>query len=163
MKQFISYVALASLLITGLSAQVQEKAKPSTNQIPRKVMDGLKAKFPKPEVDKWTREKEGEIFLYDIEFKQGAQKFEVDIKEDGTIDNWEKAVTIKDLPGAVRMAVDKKYPNANLKEIMQTITVKDGKDVVEGYEIVLTTNEGKDMEVTLAPDGKILEDSTNAK
>jgi len=163
MKQFISSVVLTGLIMLGLSAQTQEKDKPDTNQIPKKVMDGLKAKFPKPEIDKWTMEKEGEIFIYDFEFKQGGQKFEADIKEDGTIHNWEKAITIKDLPAAVRMTVDKKYPKASLQEIMQITAVKDGKDELEGYEIVLRTNDKKDVEVTVAQDGKILEDSNDIK
>ena len=163
MKQFINSVALAGLIMIGLNTQAQEKDKPDTNQIPKKVMDGLKAKFPKPEIDKWTKEKEGEIFIYDYEFKQVGQKFEADIKEDGTIHNWEKAITIKDLPAAVRITVDKMYPKASLKEIMQITAVKDGKDELEGYEIVLRTNDKKDVEVTVAPDGKILEDSTDTK
>ena len=41
--------------------------------------------------------------------------------------------------------------------------MKDGKDELEGYEIILKTNEGKDVEITVAPDGKILEDSTSKK
>ena len=163
MKQFINSIALAGLIMMWGGAQVQEIDKPNTNQIPKKVMDGLKAKFPKSEIDKWTKEKEGEIFIYDFEFKQEGQKFEADIKEDGTIHNWEKAITIKDLPEAVRLAVNKKYPKASLQEIMQITVVKDDKDELEGYEIVLRTNDKKDVEVTVAPDGKILEDSTDTK
>jgi len=163
MKLFINSVALAGLIMIGSSIQAQNKDTPDTKQIPMKVMDGLKAKFRNPEIDKWTREKEGEIFIYDFEFKQGGQKFEADIKEDGTIHNWEKAITIKDLPAAVRTTVDKKYPKASLQEIMQITAVKDGKDELEGYEIVLRTNDKRDVEVTVAPDGKILEDSPDTK
>jgi hypothetical protein len=163
MKPLISSVALAGLIMIGLSIQAQDKNTPDTKQIPKKVMDGLKAKFPKPEIDKWAKEKEGEIFIYDFEFKQGGQKFEADIKEDGTIHNWEKAITIRDLPTAVRMTIDKMYPKARLQEIMQITAMKDSKDELEGYEIVLITNDKKDVEVTVAPDGKILEDSTDTK
>ena len=64
---------------------------------------------------------------------------------------------------AVRDAVDKRYPGATLKEVMEINEVKDGKDRLEGYEIVLETADKKGVEVTVAPDGKILEDSTDPK
>jgi hypothetical protein len=40
---------------------------------------------------------------------------------------------------------------------MVITAVVDGKDVLEGYEIVLETTDRKEVEVTVAPDGKILE------
>jgi hypothetical protein len=61
------------------------------------------------------------------------------------------------------MTVDKKYPKASLQEVSQTVLVKDGRDQVEGYEILLRTNDKKDVEITVATDGKILEDSTTKK
>lgn len=128
-------------------------------KIPNKVMEGLKGKFPHPVIENWTREKEGGMVLYDIEFKQEGQKFEADIKEDGSIDNWEKAIQSKDLPTAVRNAVGKKYPNSSIKEVMQTMVIKNGKDQLEGYEITLRTDSKKHVEVTIAPDGNMLEDS----
>jgi hypothetical protein len=163
MKHIINSVFLAGLILLCVGARAQEKDKPDTTQISKKVMDGLKAKFPKPEVDKWTKEKEGDIFVYDIEFKQGGEKFEADIKEDGTIHNWEKAIAVKNLPPVVRKAVEKKYPKASMKEIMEITAVKNGKDELEGYEIVLRTRDKKDVEVTVAPDGKMLEDSGDKK
>lgn len=128
-------------------------------EIPKAVMDALKAKFPKAKIDKWTREQEGGVVLFDIEFKQDGRKFEADIKEDGAIHNWEKAIAARDLPGAVKKAIVKKYPKARMKEIMKITAVKDGKDELEGYEIVLETADRKEVEVTVAADGKILEDS----
>jgi hypothetical protein len=128
-----------------------------------KVMDALKAKFPKAQIHKWTREKEGDIVVYDIEFKQEGRKFEADIKEDGTIHDWEKEIAAKHLPKAVKTAVETKYPKSTPKEIMAVTAVKDGEDSLEGYEIVLETADKKGVEVTVAPDGKILEDSGEKK
>jgi hypothetical protein len=128
-------------------------------EIPQVVMDTLKAKFPEAEIQKWTQEKEGDIVVYDIEFKQQEKKFEADIKEDGTIHNWEKQIAGEELPGAVKQTVEKTYPGASLKEIMMITAVVDGQDSLEGYEIVLATAEGKEVEITVAPDGTVLEDS----
>ncbi len=162
MRHFI-YSLVLSILMAFVAANAQEKGQADSNQIPKKVMDGLRAKFPNAQIDKWTREEEGDIFVYDIEFKQEEQKFEADIKEDGTIHNWEKAIVAKNLPVAVRKTVEKKYPKAAIVEIMEITAVKDGKDLLEGYEIVLKTHDKKDVEVTMAPDGKVLEDSGDKK
>ena len=153
--------ALAGFLLAMPAAGAQEK--PDLDKIPKIVMDALKAKFPKAEIDKWTREKEAGIVIYDFEFKQEGRKFEADIKEDGTIHNWEKEISVKDLPEIVREAVEAKYPKAALKEIMAITAVTDGKEALEGYEILLETAGKREIEVSVAPDGKFLEDSGEKK
>ena len=150
---------LAGFLLAMPVTQAQDQKKLDLDKIPKKVMDALKAKFPKAEIHKWTKEKEGNIVIYDIEFKQVDRKFEADIKEDGTIHNWEREVAAKDLPEAVKKAVEERYPKSALKEILAITEVKDGKDALEGYEIVLETADKKEVEVTVAPNGRILEDS----
>jgi hypothetical protein len=155
---------LAMAVLPQSADPAQEKTKLNLDKIPKKVMNTLKAKFPKAEIHKWTREKEGDIVIYDIEFKQEGRKFEADIKEDGTIHNWEKEVAVQYLPDAVKKAVEKKYPNSVLKEIMEITAVKNGKDEREGYEIVLeTAGKKSEVEVMVAPDGRILEDSGKKK
>ncbi|NIM97029.1 MAG: hypothetical protein GTO24_02755 [candidate division Zixibacteria bacterium] len=129
------------------------------DKIPKVVMDALKAKFPDAQIHEWTKEKEGDIVVYDIEFKQQDRKFEADIKEDGTIHNWEKEIAAGDLPESVKKAVEEKYPKSTHKEIMEITAVKEGKDVLEGYEIVLETADIKEVEVTVTLDGRILEES----
>jgi hypothetical protein len=148
---------LAGLLLAAPAARARDKDKLDLDKIPKKVRDALKAKFPKAEIHKWTREKEAGKVVYDIEFKQEGRKFEADIFEDGTIHNWEKEIAAKDLPDAVKKAVGKKYPRATLKEVMQITEVKGKKEVLGGYEIVLETADKKEVEVTVGPDGKILE------
>ena len=168
----LSIFPVILLLCLILSCEQQgEKMEPEkkaehdlqVDKIPKLVMDGLKAKFPKAKIHKWTREKEGEIVVYDIEFEQVGRKFEADIKEDGTIHNWEKAIEAKDVPEIVMKSVEEKYPKSTLKEIMEITAVSDGKDTLEGYEIILETADMKEIEVMIAPDGKILEDSGENK
>jgi uncharacterized membrane protein YkoI len=133
------------------------------NKIPPVVMDALKARFPGAEIDKWSEEEEGDIVIYDFEFIQEGQKLEADIKADGTIHNWEKEIDLNDVPEAVMKAVEKIYPGSSPQEIMQITSMESGTDELEGYEIVLETAENKEVEVTVAPDGNILEDSGEEK
>jgi len=67
------------------------------------------------------------------------------------------------LPKAVTEAVEKKYPKATLKEVMEVTEVKGKEEKLEGYEINLVTADKKEVEVTIAPDGKVLEDSSEKK
>jgi len=130
-----------------------------SGELPKEIEDVLYSKFANAKIDKWTKESEEDMVIYDIEFKQGDQKFEVDIKADGTIYNWEKEIMVDDLPEAVKEVLKKKYTEKKIKEVMEISLVKDGKDVLEGYEIVFETFDAKEAEVTVAPDGKILEES----
>src|SRR5262245_15163751 len=86
------FTVALSVALAATGARAEDKKDDKKDEMPKKVMDALKAKFPKAEIDKWTKEKEGDKIVYDIEFKQGKQKFEADIAEDGTILNWEKEI-----------------------------------------------------------------------
>src|SRR5438876_8345080 len=95
-----------------------EEAVPQ-GKIPKAVIDALLRKFPKAKIDKCTKAKEGNDIVYDIEFKQEGRKCEADIKENGTYINYEQAIEAKDLPRVVRDAIEKKYPKATWKGIME--------------------------------------------
>ncbi len=148
---------LILVLGTG-TARAQEEAVPP-DKIPKAVMDALLAKFPRAKIDKCTKAKEGGDVVYDIEFKQDGRKAEADIKENGTFVNYEKAIEAKDLPRAVRDAIEKRYPRAAWKEVMEETEVKGKAEKLSAYEVVLTTADKKDVEVRVSPEGKILEDT----
>jgi Putative beta-lactamase-inhibitor-like, PepSY-like len=155
--------SFAAYLVLGTGpVRAQEEAVPP-DKIPKAVMDALVAKFPKAKIDKCTKAKEGDDVVYDIEFKQEERKCEADIKENGTYVNYEVAIAEKDLPKAVREAIDKKYPKATLKEIMEEKEVKGAEEKLSAYEVVLVTAEKKDVEVRVSPEGKILEDTGEKK
>jgi hypothetical protein len=152
--------ALAVFLVAGSDARGQDKEdKLDLDKIPKAVMDALKAKFPKAEIHKWTKAKEGDDIIYDIEFKQEGRKCEADIKENGTYINYEKEIAAKDLPKAVSDAIRKRYPRATLKEVMEETEVKGKDEKLSAYEVVLVTADKKDVELRLSPEGKFLEDS----
>jgi hypothetical protein len=109
-----------------------------------------------------VRAKEGNDIIYDIEFTQEGRKCEADIRENGTYVNFEKAIEAKDLPKLVRDAIEKRYPRATLKEVMEETEVTGKDERLSAYEIILVTADRKEAEVRVSPDGKILED-TGAK
>jgi hypothetical protein len=152
-------VALISAVATQAAhAQVEETLR--IGQIPAQVMAALQARFPEAEIRESTREEEDGVVLYDIEFQQQGRKFEADIKEDGTIDNWEMEIPATDLPEVVMSVVRSKYPESTIQEVMAVTVVKEGNEALEGYEIVLETADATGVEITVAPDGTILEEDT---
>ncbi len=163
------FAVLALLLFFSASSCEQQTEKTTTRnvvpeshqsrEIPQVVVDGLKTRFPQAEIQKWTREREGDIVVYDFEFTQGGMKLEADIKADGSIHNWEKAIDLGDLPEMVGQAAETKYPQSTIKEIMEITALIDGQETLEAYEIVLETADMKNVEIAVAPDGRILEDS----
>lgn len=133
------------------------------DKIPKPVMESLNAKFPEAKIQKWTKESENGKTVYDIEFKQKGRKAEADIFEDGSIQNFEREFDAKKLPAAVIESVEKKYPKAAMKEVMEITEMKNGKETHGGFEIVLETDAKKSVELTVSKEGKVLEDSTAKK
>jgi len=159
----ILLISLALVAFVGTATvRAQEEPVPQ-DKIPKAVMDALLSKFPKAKIDKCTKAKEGNDVVYDIEFKQDGRKCEADIKENGTFINFEKAIDAKELPKSVREAIEKKYPKATMKEIMQETEVKGKEEKLSAYEVVLMTAEKKEVEVRVSPEGKILEDTGEKK
>ena len=60
-------------------------------------------------------------------------------------------------------AVETKYPKSTIQEIMEITAVTEGKEALEAYEVVLMTADKKEVEVAVASDGEILEDSGDEK
>src|SRR5262245_56212633 len=138
MRQSLVLCGALALFLIIATRELRAKEEPvPQDQTPKAVMDALLAKFPKAKIDKCVKEKEGDDLVYDIEFKQEGRKCEADIKEDGTYINYEKAIEAKDLPKKVREAIDKKYPKATLKEIMEETEVKGKEEKLSAYEVVL--------------------------
>jgi hypothetical protein len=156
--------ALCALLLLAPASRAEEKDKLQLDKVPKKVMDALKAKFPKAKIHKCTREEtSGSAVVYHVEFKVGGRKGKAAITEYSALLNYEEEVAAKDLPAAVKKAVDKRYPKAKLKEIRKIAKIKDKKEILVVYEITLTTADKKDVEVKVDDDGEVLEDSTEKK
>jgi hypothetical protein len=147
-----------SLVALAFGLHVQIAAAVTTGDIlPANVQKALTTKFPEAKIDKSSKEKENGKDVYDIEFTQGGKKFEADIFADGTIHNWEQQISANELPHPVVQTVERHFPKASMKEIMAVTEVTGGHERLEGYEIVVERTHKKDVEMTIAPDGKILE------
>ncbi len=146
---------LALLLITaGAQSGGTKEEKITADKLPKKVMDAVKSWFPEPKFTSLTKETTDGKVVYDLEFKYKDRKYEMDIKEDGTVLEIEKEVAVNDLPQAASNALKAKYAKSKIKEAME-VNLVSGKDLkLDHYEVILEMADGKTREVTVTPDGK---------
>jgi hypothetical protein len=157
MKTNLRLVACAALLAAMAQVALAEDEKVEADKLPEKVKETLKTRWSSAKITIATKTMENGAVVYDIEMTQDGKKREADIKEDGSIVNFENEIAIKDLPKAVADAVKAKHPDATLKEAMETLVIKDGKDVVDEYEVLIVTGDKKEVELTVSPDGTKIE------
>jgi uncharacterized membrane protein YkoI len=158
MRGIIGWVgvsAVAGLVLLAAVARADEKDKKvPLDKVPKAVMDAIKARFPGGEVTSVEKETEDGNVVYDVELKHKGRKYEMDIREDGTVIEIEKEIPAKDLPEAVSKALDAKYPKATIKEVMEIYKVKGKEEKLAEYEVTLETAEKKTVEVKASLDGK---------
>jgi len=157
MKTIVRLIACAALLAAIAQITLAEDEKVEADKLPQKVKETLKTRWSSAKITIATKTMENGAVVYDIEMTQDGKKREADIKEDGTIVNFENEIAIKDLPAAVAAAVKAKHPDATVKEAMETLVIKDGKDTVDEYEVLIVTGDNKEVELTVSPDGKKIE------
>jgi uncharacterized membrane protein YkoI len=149
---WLSVGAVFCLVMLALGAQADEKTgKIEPDKLPQKVKDAVKARLPGAEVTSAEKEKENGEIVYDLELKHEGRKYEMDIKEDGTIIEIEKE--IKDVPEAISKAVKRKYPKATIQEVMEVNKVTGKEEKPIHYEVTIDLD-GKKKEIIVSLDGK---------
>jgi uncharacterized membrane protein YkoI len=153
--------AVMGLLLTATATRADDKKdekkkaeKLTADKLPKVIRDAVQKRFPGAEITSAEKETEDGKVVYDIELKHNGRKYEMDIKEDGTVIEIEKEVDLKDVPAAVTRAVGAKYPNSTIKEVMEVNKVNGTVETPIHYEITIETAEKKKMEVIVSLDGK---------
>ena len=154
--RLLSAAAMVALLSSFAWA---DDEKIEADKLPQKVKDAIKVKFPGATITSALKTMENNEVVYDIEMTKDGKHHEMDCKEDGTIINFENEVAVKDLPKAVADAIKAKYPDSKIKLALEVIGVKDKKEALEEYEIIVDTKDKKDLELTVSPDGKKIEEA----
>ncbi|MFI5455228.1 MAG: PepSY-like domain-containing protein [Isosphaerales bacterium] len=144
-------------LLAFVSVAVADEVKIELKDVPKAVLDAVKAKFPKAELTGATKETEEGKTTYEIALKDKGQKVDVALTADGKITEIETEIAARDLPEAVSSALEAKYPKATIKKA-ELITEIDGAKESKNYEVVVVTEAKKSLEVKVSPEGKILKE-----
>ena len=162
----LAVLAVVSLVGTAAPAQDQEEKIP-LDKVPKVVLDPVKKRFPRAEVVGVVKElTDDKKPVFEVELKESGKTIDVSISPEGSIVLIEKEIDPRELPKAVTAAVEAKYPKATYKIAEELIPVKDGKETLDAYEVLIETADKKARwELKLDRDGKILktEDKTRSK
>lgn len=148
-------VGVAVMAVIAATVRADEEKVP-LDKLPKAVTDAVKKRFPKLEPKEATKEvTEDKKTVYEVTLTEDKKNIDVTLTPEGIIVMIEKEIDRKDLPKAVAAAIDAKYPDATYKICEEIIPVKDGKETLESYEVLLETKDKKLIEVVLSTDGKI--------
>ena len=140
-----------------------DEEKVALEKLPKAVVEAVKKRFPKAEMKSAEKETEDGKTVYEVAIKDKEQSIEVTLTGEGTIIEIENQIDAKNLPKAVSEALEKKYPKATYKMIEEVIKVKDGKENLEYYEVLLETADKKKLEVSVTAEGKISKEEDKSK
>lgn len=148
-------IGCAVVLVLAAGGMRADEEKIAVDKLPKAVSAAVKKRFPKAEIVEAAKETESDKTEYEVSLKEGETKMDVMLSPDGTITLIEKAITSKDLPKAVTAALEAKYPKAKFTSVEEVIKVKDGKEALDCYEVLLVAGDKQNYEVKISADGTI--------
>lgn len=130
--------------------------KVALKDLPTVVIDAVKKKFPAGELTGAEKETKDGKTTYEVALKNKGKNVDVALSALGKITEIETEVAQADLPKKVASTIEAKYPAATVKKAEEILEFK-GEEETKKYEVVLTMEDKKTLEVVLSPEGKILE------
>jgi uncharacterized membrane protein YkoI len=155
---------LAVVVMCALVGTVRtDEEKVPLDKLPRAVSAAVKKRFPAAEVVSASKETEDGKTVFEVAIKDKGQKMDVSLTPEGAITEIEKTIAETDLPKAAAAALKNKYAGATYKTIEAIIHVKDGKETLDYYEVLLTTADKKKWEVCVTAAGEIKKTEDKSK
>lgn len=143
---------LAGCVVCCAWARVDETKLP-LDQVPKVVMDSVKAKYPGAELKEAAKETENGKTSYEVSLTFKNSKIDLLLTPEGKITSVEKVVAEADLPKAVAATLKSKYPQATIKLAEE---LSDGDDKISAYEMILVLADKKVVEVKIDLTGKVV-------
>jgi uncharacterized membrane protein YkoI len=162
---------VAAILFLGVAGCTTENEGAEDKvELPSAAAEAIKAAFPDAEIEEVEVEEEDGLTLYEVELEQDDAEMEVEVAADGTIVEIETEIALKDVPEAALQAIQAAAPDAKIEEVEKTeiraeikkaeadkpaqlVKLDEAKIV---YEAELE-KDGKEGEITVAADGKVVE------
>ena len=151
----VAAVTILLLAVSVRGAQEPDEQKIPLDKLPKAVSDAVKAKFPKAKLVEAASEVEDGKTIYEVTIKDSGHAIDVSLTPEGKVVTVEKEIDSKDLPKVIADALESRYPKARIKKAEQ---ISDGADKTTAYEMLITTQDKKKLEVKFDPAGKFLEE-----
>jgi hypothetical protein len=145
--------------LLGLDSGIKAQNEIPLRRVPKAVTTSAKAKFPGAKI-KVASEKtdDGKPPVFALEMTHNRRNVDVTFTNDGAVVLVETAVPAKELPKAVRRAVEHTYPGATIRGAE---SVKEGPDVkkqADYYRFYLVTADETSVVVKVDHSGKVLDE-----
>jgi hypothetical protein len=154
MRTWLSAIVFLALTVVAGVARSDESKVP-LSEVPQAGLEAVKAMFADADITGAAKETEEGKTVFEVSLKQKGRNIDVTLGTDGKIQLIEKEIAAKDLPAAVKRALEAKYPKATYKIIEEVSNVKDGKPTLDFFEALLVTANKQKLEVQITPDGRI--------
>jgi uncharacterized membrane protein YkoI len=152
-------------VILATAACRADEVKIALDQLPKAVVEGLKAKYPNAELVGAVKENEDGKTVYEVKIKNNGEKLEVTLSAEGKVleeekdgdkgdkkeENKAEKVAPDKLPKAVADAIKARFPNGEITSAEKE--TEDGKVV---YDIELKQG-GLKYEMDIHEDGTVIE------
>ena len=142
------------MLTLGLGTLCAFDDKVPVDQLPKAVTASVMKRFPDAKLVSASKAVAEGKTKFEVTIQDGKMNCDISITEAGIITGMEKEIAFDTLPKVVSDTVKTKHPNAPVKRTEAVISVKDGKETLDYYEVIVTVD-GKDVELEILPDGKI--------
>lgn len=133
---------LAAFLVTTMFAFTSKDDK-----APQKVKESFNKKFPKAKKVKWDKESDTE---WEAEFKMNRTEYSANFLSDGTWQETEHEIKVKEVPQNIMSSFKKAFPDYQIEEAEISETTK---GLV--YEFAIEKGE-TEMEIAITTNGKIV-------
>ncbi len=151
------FLLLAALLPLSVPAFAETEI--AMVDVPEKVLDTAIATAPGVDFTKVSTETENGVTIYEFEAKgPDGKHIEIDVREDGSLEEIEMETSLEETPDAVRNALEASQPGFSASYVETSVR---GSAFV--YEIEGTTAEGVFAELEISEDGEILSVSDGAE
>jgi len=163
-RNLIGGLVVIAGLLGCASSNTQPDATIAGKTVPDAVAKSFHASFPNAQVEKLDVEKENGVMVYYFEFRDGTIEKECDIAGDGTMLERTTVIVERDVPAPAMDAIRKAAEGATFKRIERVeidYETRDGKVVklpsqATQYAVEMTKS-GKNAEVVVTPEGKVVE------
>jgi hypothetical protein len=151
-----TWLAVGLVVAVAAPALRAQEEKVPLDKVPGAVADAVKKRFPKAEVLGSTKEPDdaGKT-VYEVQIKDQGHKIDMTVTPEGALVSIERTIEEKDLPKKAAATLREKWPGAKYEIIEEVIHVKDGKESLDYYEVLMATADKKKMEACVTADGKV--------
>lgn len=167
MKKFVLFVVAASVGASALAWAQDKKSddKPrgdnkrvEIGDVPEKFLKVAKEAMPGAE---WTHAemntdlgKHPSLVVYEITGKKDGKEVEVDVRADGTVEEMEEVIDMKDVPKPASDLFQSEYPEFKVTKVERSTRPYRNGQKATWYEFKGTTKDGAPLDVEVTEDGK---------